>query len=336
MGRRHVQACPAGAAYTGFCDRDPTRAETLAHACGGAVQSVDQIMASDVQGVVVSTSHDARTKLIEAALAARKHVLVDPPLAATVPAAGRLAQAAAAAGVVCQVGFHFRYAPVVQAVRSLLDAPTFVHGHAFVAPWPGTGWQRHLVAGGGTMWWWGVHLLDLICELMRGAPLRVYAAGGAVTRGAPEVPDTALCTLHFSNNRAAALAVAEAGVPDVTSGLLLEVTDGTRRAALWDGLHAAGLRGFDAPALRRAWPTGGDAVANADGEVELHGTAESQDVNVLDGVTAQLAAFAQAVRTGVPDAHAAGAAAGVRATALARALLASVRTGEPRTFRLGI
>ncbi len=93
----------------------------------------------DVDVVHNTTPNHLHTDVIMAALAKRKHVVSDKPLAMTALEARRLCDAAAQAGVVNAVTFNYRGNPLVQQARVTiaggeLGAVHFVHG-AYLQDW---------------------------------------------------------------------------------------------------------------------------------------------------------------------------------------------------------
>jgi predicted dehydrogenase len=87
----------------------------------------------DVQVVHNTTPNYLHEPVIMAALARRKHVISDKPLAATSAAARRLCAAAEQAGVVHAVTFNYRGNPLVQQARAMiaggeLGSIHYVHG----------------------------------------------------------------------------------------------------------------------------------------------------------------------------------------------------------------
>jgi predicted dehydrogenase len=88
----------------------------------------------DVQVVHVTTPNHLHEPVILAALAQRKHVVSDKPLAMNAAQAGRLCHAAAAARVVNAVTFNYRGNPMVQQAREMVAAGElgpihYVHGN---------------------------------------------------------------------------------------------------------------------------------------------------------------------------------------------------------------
>jgi predicted dehydrogenase len=100
-----------------------------------AYGSYEQLIADAAVDVVhVTTPNHLHEPVIRAALARRKHVISDKPLAINAAAARRLCDAAAAAGVVHAVTFNYRGNPLVQQAREMIAAGElgpvhFVHGH---------------------------------------------------------------------------------------------------------------------------------------------------------------------------------------------------------------
>ena len=99
----------------------------------------DLIADPDVHVVHNTTPNYLHGPVIMAALAARKHVVSDKPLATTGAEAEGLWTAAAAAGVVHAVTFNYRGNPLVQQARAMIAANeigpvSFVHG-AYLQDW---------------------------------------------------------------------------------------------------------------------------------------------------------------------------------------------------------
>ena len=93
----------------------------------------------DIHVVHNTTPNYLHGRVIEAALAARKHVISDKPLAMNAIEARRLCDAAARAGVVNAVTFNYRGNPLVQQARTMIAAGEigpihYVHG-AYLQDW---------------------------------------------------------------------------------------------------------------------------------------------------------------------------------------------------------
>ena len=108
--RATLAAAHPGVDYLAVADVDGEKARTLAERCGAQRWSADNdgiIADPQVDAVIVSTSEQAHTGPVLAALALGKPVLVEKPLALDLATADRLL--AAAAGRSLHVGFSRRF-----------------------------------------------------------------------------------------------------------------------------------------------------------------------------------------------------------------------------------
>ena len=116
----------AGLTVVSCFSRTPETRQEFAAAIGArAAASLDEVLADpEVDGLLIATSHGTHREMIEAAAAAGKHVFVEKPFTLNV-ADGRAAiDAAAAAGIVLQVGHQRRRLPAHRAMRALIDDGT--------------------------------------------------------------------------------------------------------------------------------------------------------------------------------------------------------------------
>jgi len=122
MGRHHarIYARDPGAELVGVVDRDPTARESIVQEWGGrSFAGVDELLAAQVDAVSIATPtihhREAAEKLLERKVAC----LIEKPLAPDAGQAQAIADAAARAGAVLQVGHVVRYDPVMLAIRRL-------------------------------------------------------------------------------------------------------------------------------------------------------------------------------------------------------------------------
>jgi len=105
-------------------DFDPALAERAVSDWGWSrsVRDWHEVTSSnDVDVVDICTPNDTHVDIALDALAHGKHVLCEKPLALDADGAHRLCQAAAASGLVTQVGFVYRQWPGVAMARKLID-----------------------------------------------------------------------------------------------------------------------------------------------------------------------------------------------------------------------
>lgn len=105
------------------CDADPQRLEPLAVELPQAAlaTSAEAVLADPaVEAVVIATPAASHFDMVQRALIAGKHVLVEKPLATDSPCAARLVQMAEARGLVLAAGHVYLYHPAVEALARLL------------------------------------------------------------------------------------------------------------------------------------------------------------------------------------------------------------------------
>ena len=106
----------------GVMDVDAGRAEAAAGEYGGKAYTTLEAVLEDpeVEGVHVCTPHYLHADQVVASAEAGKHVLVEKPMALTVPDCDRMVDACERAGKVLMVGQVMRHSPVNRKVRDLI------------------------------------------------------------------------------------------------------------------------------------------------------------------------------------------------------------------------
>ena len=172
VGQKRAAAVAAHqqCALKAVCDLNKGAAAALAKQYGAAqAASWEELVAGDLDVVVVSTTHEWLAPISAAALRAGKHVLAEKPLGRN-PEEARLAVAAAAqAGRWLKAGYNHRYHPAIAKVRQVFEAGElgpllFIRGRYGHGGRPG--YEREWRAdparsGGGEMLDQGAHLVDL-------------------------------------------------------------------------------------------------------------------------------------------------------------------------------
>jgi len=115
-----LEACRVAA----VCDSDGSRLESGARRVQGAQsfashrEMLEKLPA--LQAVVVATPTHLHRAIVEDALAAKKHVFCEAPLASTVEDCKAIARAARGAGTLFQAGYQARSNPIYQLARSFV------------------------------------------------------------------------------------------------------------------------------------------------------------------------------------------------------------------------
>lgn len=202
-------AAEAGARLVGIAGSSSQSAQRLAAEHPGAVGygHLDDLLGDEsVDAVWIAGPNHLHAALTESCLLAGKHVLVEKPLATTTAEAARLAEVAAATGLVAAVDYQHRFRPghlrlhdaladgLVGRVRSVRIHRFWPYPYYPDMPADISGSWRASVSGGGG---WalndiGSHLVDLALWLSGGQARPVWSRTGNVRFTDVEAEDTAL------------------------------------------------------------------------------------------------------------------------------------------------
>lgn len=174
----------------------------------------------NLDAVLIATPADSHPLLAAAALAADKHVLVEKPLALTVPDAEVLAKQARTAQVVSMVGLNFRFHPLARELKATIERgaigrplavfTTLMSGHGQHVSV--TGYETSPQRGGGVFHNKAVHSLDLVrflfdCEV---------TSGRATARSEMHQYDSAAVEMILANGVQVAGYFSDHGIADMT------------------------------------------------------------------------------------------------------------------------
>jgi len=161
-----------GSTVTVSCDLSSERAGKLASGypgCGVTTDWREAVNRSDIDAVIVATTHDALAPITTAAVAAGKHVLVEKPAARCAGELDHIAETARRTGALVRVGFNHRFHRAFRKAREIFESGSlgelmFVRGRYGHGGRPGYDreWRaRPELSGGGELIDQGVHLIDL-------------------------------------------------------------------------------------------------------------------------------------------------------------------------------
>jgi len=269
----------SGAAeIVGCFARSPEARGTFAdeHGCR-PFDNLEDLLVSDIDGVLIATPHTTHADLVVAAANAGRHVFVDKPLTLTVGDSDRTIAAADQAGVVLQVGHNRRRQSANRRIKELivsgeLGAPleiTSTHAAPLLFNPNLAMWRRRLeetpVGGMAAL---GVHQVDTF-HYLAGPISGVFARS---TRLLPEgeVDDTSTILFQFESGVQGHL------FTSMATGPAVEVT----------------MHGTDA--IARNTGDGGRLTLQRRGSTDQ----EEAPLEPLDTIADQLAEFARAIRGG--------------------------------------
>lgn len=186
-------------------------AEALAAQYGTRVRSSDDIISDDsIDAILVATSTDTHSDLIEAATAAGKAVLCEKPVDLSLERARACLRNATANGQPVMVGFNRRFDRSFSALKAAFDAGDIGKGELLAvtsfdpAPPPLT----YVKVSGGIFRDMTIHDFDICQWLMGGLPKTVTAKGSSIVDpeiGAEGDFDTAVITLTYADGRIATI-----------------------------------------------------------------------------------------------------------------------------------
>ncbi len=190
----HIISHPAVARLVGLAEHNAARLESARGDLGITVRgytSIDALIENpDIDTVIITTPDFTHREMLDKALAARKNVLCEKPLAATTEDALHMTRRAVAAPQVVQVGFMLRYAPLCMEIKRIIasgiigslvhvtaaEVVEFYHGASFFRRW-----HRFRQNSGGLLVHKACHTLDVVNWWIDSAPVTVAAQGGLAT-----------------------------------------------------------------------------------------------------------------------------------------------------------
>lgn len=186
-------------------------AGTLAAAHGAEARSSDAILNDPgIDAVLIATSTDTHSDLIEAAARSGKAVLCEKPVDLSLDRAQRCLEAVADRAATVMIGFNRRFDPNFAALKASLlkgdiGKPELLSITSFdPAPPP----VDYIKVSGGLFRDMMIHDFDMANFLMGDAPVSVSAVGSSIVDpriGAAGDVDTAVVTLRYGDGRIAVI-----------------------------------------------------------------------------------------------------------------------------------
>lgn len=191
IGKNHARIASElqGAEFTAIYDSNAAAAAEIARQFGvQAVSSLDQFAAL-VDAATIATPTPTHYEIGKVLLGARKHLLIEKPIADNTANARELADLAREHGLILQVGHVERFNPVLGALEELLTRPRFIESHR-LSPYPNRSTEIGVVLD------LMIHDLEIILHLVRSPVKSVDAVGVPVlSRG----EDIANARIRFEN-----------------------------------------------------------------------------------------------------------------------------------------
>ena len=316
MGRSHLRSAREVPQlnFVGYVDAFEEAAASACREFGGRYHTTDaaRVWRDDaIDAVLIATHHDSHAPFAIQAAEAGKHIFLEKPMALTIEDCLAIEEAVDKAGVKLMMGFKFRFAPLVVRVKQLVRRPLVTVGQSLHSAMKG--WPLTAEKGGGPVLSNGCHAFDLVYWLNESEPVRISAAGGALTHPEHGLVDNAVVSVQFENGSIAAIIAGDSGNASYTSKFFFEVLDGQRTATLYERCHKAALSGCEIDSL----------------DVEELPPALRSDP---EGMRAELEAWARCLLDDTPPPV--GPRDGTRTTAMVLKAFEAIRSGRTQELRL--
>jgi predicted dehydrogenase len=217
VGPSHVRTVAHNprARLVAIADADPAKLQTTAASYPEAAAVADYravLQRDDVDAVVICLPHWLHERAAIDAVRARKHVLIEKPLADSVAESERVAAALRANPVTFTVGHTQHFYPIVAAAKRVLDSgrigPTIMAIDTWYKPHEPEkrpAWMLDRSKGGGMLLMDGTHMIDRLLWHLGGKVVSAKAMNGNPVY--PEIPadDTAMAFLQFDNGKVATI-----------------------------------------------------------------------------------------------------------------------------------
>jgi predicted dehydrogenase len=176
------------------CDKDPDRLSKIRKRYGDLyyTENFDDVLASDVDGIVLATPVGTHHPLAMKALNAGKHVFVEKPLAHSVAAAEELVATASAKDLRLMVGHTFEYSPAVVKIRDLVHSGELGKVYFISSMRVNLGLHQKDVS---VIWDLAAHDFSILFTWLDETPETVSVMGSACVQDG--IPDVAFISVRF-------------------------------------------------------------------------------------------------------------------------------------------
>ncbi len=215
IGRVHARnlSCHPGVQLGYVCDINPDVANSVAAEHGARAASLDDVLGSDVDGVIVASSTKSHGDVTRACITAGKPFLCEKPLASDQSTAKEIVEAVRAANLTAGMAFNRRLHPQYSGIRAAVAAgeigrieSMLITSRTATAPS-----IEFIQTSGGLFGEKGSHFYDLVRWITGEHPVELFAMGAALVNPrfadvgevdtamiTMRLPSGALCLLDFS------------------------------------------------------------------------------------------------------------------------------------------
>jgi predicted dehydrogenase len=195
---RNFAEIPERATVASYADSDPGRLATLRPRFRNAraTTNVDEVLTDPaIDGVVISTPSFTHAEMVQRALQAGKHVLVEKPFVLDVCDGERLVEVAKQAGLILLVGHVYEYNPSIERMREYLAGRNLGEPYYIQSTRTNLGPIRDDV---NALWDLAPHDVSILLFLLGMSPIRVSATGASFFDNSRH--DVVFASLTFPRN----------------------------------------------------------------------------------------------------------------------------------------
>ncbi len=211
--------------------------------CQGYTDYKDLLADSSIDVVVVATPHHLHTGIVVDAARAQKHILLEKPMAPTLPECDEILKAVKESGVQLMLSHVNHFVPAYIKAKELLTSGELgevVYGHSIMSKQWMTpnrrNWHLDREQGGGMWLTIGVHVLDQLRWLID-TPVTSISADLQTRFHEQKADDTCVALLRFANGSSAtAVSIG------YTTGVFTFLTELTCKKGMLRISHSDGLQ----------------------------------------------------------------------------------------------
>ncbi len=263
-------------------DLDPHRLQSLSdnQSRTQTTTQIEEVLHSDVDGVVIATPVRTHYHLAKRALLAGKHVLVEKPLTASAAEAEELVALAKAQQRILMVGHTFEYSPAVNELRKLIHSGDLGKIYCIEAERVNLGLFRTDI---NVIWDLAPHDISILLYLLDQKPEQIKVQAHAHLQ--PSIHDIAHLDLAFADGMTAHIHVSWLHPCKIRRVTII----GDLRMAVYDDTNPA--------EMLKIYNKGADV--NADPVVSYrYGAISIPHIDWIEPLHLECEDFARAIRTG--------------------------------------
>ena len=143
------------------------------------IDNLDDFLQTDIEAVVICSENINHKEHVIKSAKAKKHILCEKPIATEIKDAEAMIQACEEAGVILQIAYPVRFAPVIENVKAMIQQGAIGEVLAINATnhglMPGGWFIEKELSGGGSATDHIVHIMDVIRWIFEDEVKSVYA-----------------------------------------------------------------------------------------------------------------------------------------------------------------